>query len=193
MEKPGSEEVILDDFLYSLEKDPTKKFSRLLAGTPDFDDRGVAVVFGALLESALETAISTHFSIDEAEARRLFSYTDDGPLSNFSAKIEMGYALGVYDDQMRSDLKWISRIRNAFAHARIQVNFDNNAIALACDQMKFPRKEAPIIKTARQRFTMCVAFLVTYLRGEQGWPSPRKWHDNAVYRVMYKTLPSSEK
>ena len=83
-----------------------------------FNDRAVALTVTALLEQFLEAAISTHLEINEDEVRQLFDDDRDGPLSTFSRKIAMGYALGVYDSSMKSDLNLIRQIRNAFAHAK---------------------------------------------------------------------------
>lgn len=187
LEEPGSDHVIMQDLLDSV--DPKEGIAAALLGTPKFDDRGVAIVFGALLERALETAISTHFYISADEARRLFSYTDDGPLAEFSAKIAMGYALGIYDNRMQSDLKWIARIRNAFAHARVAVGFDTEAIIGACDQLMWPHKNSPlhtskgIAKAPRQRFTACIGMMVIFLR--KGPSGPRKYVGSVAYQVMY--------
>ena len=88
-----------------------------------FNDRAIALTVTALLEQFLETAISSHLEIDENEARKLFDDDADGPLSTFSRKIAMGYALGVYDSHMKSDLNFIRQIRNAFAHAKVHLDF----------------------------------------------------------------------
>jgi hypothetical protein len=195
MEEPGSDHVILQDLLHSIDDSPRSQLVRALAGTPQFDDRAVAIVFGAMLERSLEIAIRTHFAIKEEEARRLFSYTDDGPLASFSAKTAMGYALGLYCEKMYRDLKWIARIRNAFAHARVEVGFHAGAIIGACDQLTMPYRpksgepDVGIAKTPRQRFTACVGMMALYLR--QGPPGPLKFKGSAVYRAMYGGPPSS--
>ncbi len=108
MEEPGSDRVILEDFLTSIETDLEKKIARLMAGTKPFDDRGVAVVFGSLV--------------------------------------------GV-------------------------------------QSVKFTSKEAPIAQKARQKFTLCVAFSVLFFRGEDHWPKPRTWKNNAAYVAMYGKQP----
>jgi hypothetical protein len=152
-----------------------------------YDDRGLAVVFVAHLEDALEGAISTHFKISFDEARRLFSYPT-GPLAEFSAKIAIGYALGIYDARMRDDLRWIKDVRNAFAHVRFEIDFGTSEIQEAVAQLKFPGpmtmanvevpagQNAPIPEgklvdlTARQRFTICVVALTQMLNLRQTIP-----------------------
>jgi DNA-binding MltR family transcriptional regulator len=55
--------------------------------------------------------------------------TDDrGPLNSFHSKIAMGYALGIYDQGMRSDLDIVRNIRNAFAHSKKLIQFNDPAV-----------------------------------------------------------------
>jgi hypothetical protein len=51
--------------------------------------------------------MSSHLEIDENEARKLFDDDVDGPLSTLSRKIAMGYAVGVDDSHMKSDLNFL--------------------------------------------------------------------------------------
>lgn len=193
LEEPGSVLEILHDLSEDTATVPLSGLKRLIVGTRRYDDRGVAIVFGSMLEQNLEIAISSHFVIAADESRRMFSYTEDGPLSNFAAKIAMGHALGVYDQRMRSDLVWIKHIRNAFAHARIEVDFNTEAVSLACERLIFPAKQTDpnkgIAKTPRQRFVACVGFISIYLRA--GPPGPRKFEGSAAYAGMYGAPRSS--
>lgn len=197
MEEPGSDREIFEHLLHDTETDPTTRVARALAGIRNYDDRGVAIIFGSLLERNLELALSTHFAIDSAQARRIFSYTEDGPLANLAAKIAMGYALGIYDDRMRSDLRWVKDIRNAFAHARVEVSFATDAVVKACDQLIYPMKSDDprigIAKTPRQRFLACVGVIALYLRTDSG--GPRRFQSSGIYSAMYDRRPpsSSEK
>src|SRR5262249_55620203 len=50
------------------------------------------------------------------------------PLNSFYTKIAVGYALGIYDLGMRTDLNIVRNIRNAFAHSPKQIKFDHPAI-----------------------------------------------------------------
>ena len=46
-----------------------------------------------------------------------------------SAKIQLGYALGLYDALTRHDLEIFNEIRNVFAHAPHNVTFRNKRLA----------------------------------------------------------------
>lgn len=188
MQEPGSDHDILQDLLHNTDTNPQAKIAQLLAGIPQYSDRDCAIVFGSLLERALESAIGRDFMISPNEARRLFSYIDDGPLAKFSSKIAMGYALGIYDARMNGDLKWVARIRNAFAHARVDVTFATQAVVLACDQLLMLLKPKSgesfgIAQTPRQRFTTCVGLMTLYLTAAP--PGSIRYQGNSVYEGMY--------
>jgi DNA-binding MltR family transcriptional regulator len=99
------------------------------------DDRSQAIVAAALLEQALETALSTHFRVDEVEARTLFA-DQEGSISTFATKIKLAYALGIIDPIIRTELTHIKNIRNVFAHTRASVTFQTPEIANACNILK---------------------------------------------------------
>jgi hypothetical protein len=144
MALPGSHNDIWTDLTAKLFDDPMDRMGRFLAATPEYDDRAAAIVFGALVEHSLEAALTTYFDIEADNASKLFTYSEDeGRISTFSAKIALGAALGVYDHRMRHDLTWVKNIQNAFAHARVYVDFKTEAIILACDQLRFPAKRKP--------------------------------------------------
>lgn len=107
-----------------------------------FADRAAALIVAALLEDALKTAISTHFvSVDDNTINQLFSSgVDDGPLATFSARIRLGYALGIYGPDMRADLETIRLIRNVFAHSRHLLDFSSPEVENVCKQFIFPTK-----------------------------------------------------
>jgi hypothetical protein len=109
-----------------------------------YADRAAALIVATLLEQALETAISTHFiQLEDADKNRLFIGSgggDDGLLATFSARIQMGFALGIYGPDMRSDLQTIQIIRNVFAHTRRHLDFTSPEVASACNELIFPKK-----------------------------------------------------
>lgn len=192
MEEPGLPGEMLLDLAASLTDDPADRLARMLGGKPDYDDRAAALVYGAMVEQSLEIALSTHFVVDVKESNRLFSYADDdGYIANFAAKIALGHALGIYDHQMRGDLTWIRHIRNAFAHARLDVGFHTEAIILACDQLRFPRHN-PKWVTPRQKFTATAGLVAMFLRGAGISVRPLRFdHPGvlAIYSLYYPPSP----
>jgi DNA-binding MltR family transcriptional regulator len=53
---------------------------------------------------------------------------ESGPLRSFSTKISIGHALGIYSDKLQHDLNIVRIIRNAFAHSKKLLDFDDPLI-----------------------------------------------------------------
>jgi hypothetical protein len=87
-------------------------------GDSNISDEATVVVGGAILEFVLRDAIARHFRKDanQKEVSKLFKFESNGPLSDFSSKIKLAYALGIGKEKTREDLDKIREIRNYFAH-----------------------------------------------------------------------------
>ena len=94
---------------------PITDFSAIFRELQHENARVVAIVGGALLDNILTTAILARMRpISSTMQEDLFE--GYGPLSTFSAKADVGYALGLYEEDVRKDLRTLNRIRNKFAH-----------------------------------------------------------------------------
>jgi DNA-binding MltR family transcriptional regulator len=85
---------------------------------------GTALILSSLLENGFEMALRaamTHVS-NHAIKRLLTGY---GPLSNFSAKIDIAYGMNLITGKQRSDANLIRNIRNKFAHATTKLDFNS--------------------------------------------------------------------
>jgi DNA-binding MltR family transcriptional regulator len=157
-----------------------------------FNDRAVALTVTALLEQFLEAAISTHLEINEDEVRQLFDDDRDGPLSTFSRKIAMGYALGVYDSSMKSVLNLIRQIRNAFAHAKVHLDFDTPEIRAIVNHInlgnssQFRSMSGNRSTSPRKIFVSCIRLLCAYFNDEQ---RPMKYNGIGFYSALYDLSP----
>ncbi len=121
------------------------------------NDRGAGILLATNVENSLDYVL----------LKTLYGPTDklfdqNGPLSSFSNKIQMGRALGLYGEQTSSNLDTIRHIRNAFAHAQIPITFETPEVAAGCrlltiQEVLFPRavREPPVADkmTARALFT----------------------------------------
>ena len=90
-------------------------------------DRGAAVLAAALFEHRLQGLISRRFVNCDEEVRRLFF--------SFKAKIDLAYALGLYDRKTRNDLYVVKKIRDKFAHSHEPMGFDHQEIAAECRKL----------------------------------------------------------
>jgi hypothetical protein len=95
---------------------------------------------------------------------------------NFTVKIRIAYALGVYGPNTRDDIDTIRHIRNLFAHDRGHLTFDDNIVSELCNQLKwidnFPWGgivgEKPI--NARGRYVETIKHLYPFLTVGVGRP-----------------------
>jgi hypothetical protein len=95
-------------------------------------ERGAAVLSSALLEDLTRLAIVTKMvDLTPEEHDRLF--VGAGPLSSFSTKIQIAYALGLIGRRTRHDLDAIREIRNAFAHTNLEIGFETPEVAAQCN------------------------------------------------------------
>lgn len=116
-------------------------------------DRGAAITAGAFVDEHLTWAIKTRFvNLPKSTADWLFRGA--GPLATFKAKTEIGVAIGLYDEFVRSELSAIAIIRNKFAHSMRQMNFKDEQITDRCQQLKIPamRSKKRRLFDPRQQF-----------------------------------------
>lgn len=150
-----------------------------LMGLPD---RAAGIVAAALLEARLEAALRgvlrdglTGNGKDATVQNEMFRTS--GPLGTFSAKIKLGFMLGLYGDTGRRNLERLKAIRNRFAHELGASSFADPEVRGLCVGLSgFERHFfeygaqdpetgnpgiaepdlAEHLKDSRQRFLMCV-------------------------------------
>jgi DNA-binding MltR family transcriptional regulator len=86
-----------------------------------------AILGAVMVEHELERLIRSKLKHQDNETWKML-IADNGPLRSFYTKIAMGYALGIYDKNMRGDLNIVRSIRNAFAHSKKLIQFDDLAV-----------------------------------------------------------------
>lgn len=87
----------------------------------------VAILGASMIEYALEKMIRPKFRHQDDETWKKLT-ADNGPLSSFYGKIVMGQAFGFYDGVITEALHTIRRIRNAFAHAKVLIDFETDSV-----------------------------------------------------------------
>lgn len=115
------------------------------------NDRSAAITLATLIDDSLGATIQARLvPLSTVLLDRL--YSDAGPLGSLNAKIDMGFALGLYDKQTRSDLHLVRRIRNKFAHTFATSSFEDEEIKPLCRELKTPNLLARDIKSLVPRF-----------------------------------------
>jgi DNA-binding MltR family transcriptional regulator len=77
-------------------------------------DRAAAIVAVAFVEDHLTMALRRRFVQDEKALDAMFN--ERGALGAYGAKSELAYLVGMFSDRVASDLNYLRKIRNKFAH-----------------------------------------------------------------------------
>lgn len=104
-------------------------------------DSAAALLASAQLDVALEQAISCRF-VGSEKIHRQHLFEGSSPLASTVAKIHLAYALGIFGEITRDDMLKICRVRNIFAHARVPLDFNTQAIKNTILSMKSQRAYA---------------------------------------------------
>jgi hypothetical protein len=136
----------------------------------DSSDRACALLGAAVLDRELTDLIGTML-IDHSDATidRVF-FARDAVLPSFASRIDMSHSMGLISDDYRRELSRIRRIRNAFAHASLSVQFTEHAIKSECENltMKPLKWSKPDDGSPRMRFMLCVLALLQALAKRTG-------------------------
>jgi DNA-binding MltR family transcriptional regulator len=131
MRKPINTELCLKEKKMHHTKEMTKKRKQALFDEMSAEsDRGCILVGASVLEEMLDELLKKTLSIHHHSKKHavepLFGVI--GPLSTFSAKIKLAYALDAFPQWCFEDLEKIRRIRNSAAHEYSSKTFENPEI-----------------------------------------------------------------
>jgi DNA-binding MltR family transcriptional regulator len=94
----------------------------------------------SLIEDALKQAILHRLPMPLSNNDIASLFENDGPISSIGTRAAMASALGIIGEDTRADLHCLKDIRNAFAHARISLDFDTPEVAEACKTLTGPHR-----------------------------------------------------
>jgi DNA-binding MltR family transcriptional regulator len=93
----------------------------------DHAEASKAIIVAGIVEDWLQTMLlGAGRSLSNSQLSDFFE--GYGPLSSFSAKIDISYFFKLVDDTTYRDLKAIKNIRNCFAHTKEIVTFKNDEV-----------------------------------------------------------------
>lgn len=155
----------------------------------------IAILGQAMVEYELDRLLRSRFPrIDDSGWSELTE--DRGPFRNFDAKILAGRAFKLYDDDTKDHLNRIRNIRNAFAHAKMLIAFDNPLVlkelrnaALPTRQHSRLRKEVSRVRSTKisgqeSYRLLCVAvFIVLAKRQIRGLKASTKNYQRRMNRA----------
>jgi hypothetical protein len=147
--------------------------SRILAQRADAGD---ALVMSGLIEDELEKLLLTAGRpLSNRTAKIIFESM--GPLSSFSAKIEIAFMFELIDETVRDDLRIIKGVRNAFAHTARPVHFNSPLIAKQCWKLSNWKENSENRDCFLERARECVNVMKTkqssilWIRTLEGQPA----------------------
>jgi hypothetical protein len=144
-------------------QDALLEFARLFRD--EENDRALAIVGGAFLDTLLENILIEFLVDDQKEVAELFRY--DGPMGTYSGRIRAAYCLGLLRGPVRDDLRLVGKIRNRFAHD-LSASFVDRQISSWCIALRWHRQvyiQPPPGVSARDLFHVGVNQLVAHLNG----------------------------
>lgn len=89
-------------------------------------DRSLVIVMAAVIEDHLAGVIVNHLVDAKKITDNMFGGM--GPLSTFSAKIDMGFLLGLYTRDFLNALHALRKVRNEFAHNMGPITLDSDEV-----------------------------------------------------------------
>lgn len=93
-----------------------ERFAALLESLKAESDRGCVLVVGSLVEKVLENQISRRLLPKLGKEDELMGRSGNHPISEFSAKINLAYRLGIVTKNERSIYHQLRELRNVCAH-----------------------------------------------------------------------------
>jgi DNA-binding MltR family transcriptional regulator len=107
-------------------------FRRIILELRDMNATAAALVLTSIVDNFLEEAIALNMVPLSPSLRNSIFRGKYGPLSDFSSKITVAFALGVYNDEIRKQLDVLREIRNIFAHSMLDRDFNDIEISRMC-------------------------------------------------------------
>jgi hypothetical protein len=121
------------------------------------DDRSAALSAAALADTGLMVGIAALMRPKAEEMDGLF-WDSNAKWGTFYKRIQRASALGLIGPITKSNLDLIREVRNAFAHAMIEVAFTTPEISAACDEIVLPENAQFFVdreSERRSRYRFC--------------------------------------
>lgn len=151
----GRKKVSLQDLANELPSQD--ELNKYIGYVLDESDRGAAIMAAALTERALEDKIRSRL-VDPGDGTADSWFVGiNAPFRTFSAKISLGRALGIYDQEWEDRLITIKNVRNAFAHRMIPLDFKHPTIVEECKHLPPDHRKGKEPDTRRTFSLACLA------------------------------------
>lgn len=142
---------------------PIAKITEFRCTLTEETDRGCALMAAAYLDLELGEMVRVHLVQDKKILDTIFK--NNGPISTFSAKIDLGYVLGLLSPDARLDLHLLRKIRNDFAHNPEKIGFSDSPIRERCFELKLVSNRD--LKNPRHRFTNAMMGVFAHIHAKK--------------------------
>ncbi len=96
---------------------------------------GPTIVFVSALENYIKMALSLRMPNIAHKKLEKTLFEGYGPLSSLRAKIDLAYALEIFNEGQHDDAQSIRKIRNNFAHTTKKLNFKTQLVIDNCKNL----------------------------------------------------------
>jgi hypothetical protein len=123
-------------------------------------DRGVVVILGSLIEDLLLERTILNF-VDLTQPQRKNLTRNGGLLGSFDDRINLGFALGVIDQDTVETIQVVKAMRNACAHSRLDIRFSTPELRRALGLL-FEDDDAELIEKTKVERLPRLMFIIAY-------------------------------
>lgn len=89
----------------------------------------------AFVEQTLWVMLNSYLVDAGDKVRKAWFDSPTAPFKSFSAKIELGFAIGIYGPETKARLDRIRNIRNVFAHRSLPLDFSHPTLKAECAKL----------------------------------------------------------
>lgn len=133
----GKSKVTIRDLSRLWPTDDERRAVTSLVARPDNHPVVTAILGSSFLEYDLEQMVRKRFNKKDDDTWNKLT-DENGPLSGFFSKITIAQAFGLIDDTLAEALHTVRRVRNAFAHAKKLIDFDNPLVLAEFRKIRLP-------------------------------------------------------
>jgi len=153
------------------------------------NDRSIIISLTAQVESALEYKLAKNFPYLARANQKTYEYgfRFEGPLGPFSHRIELAFYMGLIDEGLRNRLDDLRAIRNAVAHTRRKVTFDDMPLRKAVQRLFHPRGVFKLLSEDTQGYRATFAAECSFLH-----PTLLNGLDEATKRLRESYIASGQ-
>ena len=147
-------------------------------------DRAAVILVGSIVDELLKSLLSAHLVAVTSSKDDLFD-GPNAPLSDFNARIEMAYRLGIVSVKFTRDLHLIRKIRNEFAHNIHGCSFNDARVSSRIVELT---KSHGIIGRSKHKYPEILSTRDQFLQSAS-WMT---WHLTQEIKETQSIQPKSE-